>query len=52
MAKVSHSFLCLNVLLVLVLLLLQYAECQQVRTLASPCGNAGKNNLFFWILSA
>jgi len=51
MAEVSYSFLCLNIGIVLVLLLLlQFADCQSVHILASPCGNAGKNS-FFIVLS-
>ena len=41
MAKATYSFICPNIILVLVLLL-QCAECQFIRRLGSPCGNAGK----------
>ena len=46
MAEVLNSFIFLNIVLIL-LLLLQCAECQFVHTLASPCGNAGKNSMFY-----
>ena len=39
MAKVAYSFVCLNIVLVL---LLQYAECQFIRRLVNCYEDAGK----------